>query len=50
MTFNAADLENALQATDGPATPAEMKQRFEDYIDSLTMGKDPTKVRIILEK
>ena len=50
VTFNAADLQNALQVTDGPATPAEMKQRFEDYIDSLTMGKDPTKVRIILEK
>ena len=50
VTFNTVDIQNALQATDGPATPAEMKQRFEDYIDSLTMGKDPTKVRIILEK
>ena len=50
VTFNAATLQNALQATDGPATPAEMKQRFEGYIDSLTLGKDPTRVRIIMEK
>lgn len=50
VTFNAAALQNALQATDGPATPAEMKQRFEGYIDSLTTGKDPTRVRIIMEK
>lgn len=50
VTFKAADIQNALQATDGPATPTEIKKRFEDYIDSLTMGKDPTKVRIILEK
>ena len=50
VTFNTTALQNALQATDGPATPAEMKQRFEDYIDSLTTDKDPTKVRIIMEK
>lgn len=50
VTVNTTGLQNALQATDGPATPAEIKQRFEDYIDSLTMGNDPTKVRIILEK
>lgn len=43
------DLQTALQVTDGPATPAEMKKRFEEYIDRLTKGKDPAKVRIVLE-
>ena len=43
------DLPRALQVTGGPATPAELKKRFEDYIDQLTRGKDPAKVRIVLE-
>lgn len=43
------DLQNALQVTGGPATPAELKKRFEEYIDQLTRGKDPAKVRIVLE-
>ena len=50
IAFNIADLQNALQTTDGPATPTEIKQRFDSYIDSLTTGKDPTRVRIIMEK
>jgi hypothetical protein len=28
---------------------AEMKKRFEDYLDQLTKGKEPGKVRIVLE-
>ena len=43
------DLQNALQAAGGPATPAEMKKRFDEYIDQLSRGKDPAKVRIVLE-
>jgi hypothetical protein len=42
-------LQEALQVTDGPATPGEMKKRFDSYIDQLTRGKDPAKVRIVLE-
>ena len=49
VTVKAQDLQQALQVTDGPATPAEMKKRFEEYIDLLTKGKDPAKVRIVLE-
>ena len=49
VTVKAQELQTALQVTDGPATPAEMKKRFEDYIDRLTKGKDPAKVRIVLE-
>jgi DNA-directed RNA polymerase subunit K/omega len=49
VTIHAQELQQALQVTDGPATPAEMKKRFEGYIDQLTKGKDPAKVRLVLE-
>lgn len=49
VTVSTQELHQALQVTDGPATPAEMKKRFEEYIDQLTKGKDPAKVRIVLE-
>jgi len=44
-----ADLCAALLFGGSPATPAEMKKRFEEYLDELTKGKEPGKVRIILE-
>lgn len=44
------DLQIALKVTDGPATPAEMKNRFDEYIDHLTKGRDPAKVRIVVER
>jgi len=49
VTVKTQALQQALQVTDGPATPGEMKKRFEEYIDQLTKGKDPAKVRIVLE-
>ena len=49
VTINAQDLQHALRVTDGPATPVEMKKRFDEYIDQLTKGKDPAKVRIVME-
>ena len=49
VTVKAQELQQALQVIDGPATPAEMKKRFEEYIDQLTKGKDPAKVRIVME-
>ena len=49
VTVKAQELQQALQVTDGPATPAEMKKRLEEYIDQLTKGKDPAKVRIVME-
>jgi len=42
-------LRAALLAGGSPATPAEMKKRFEDYLDQLTRGKESGKVRIILD-
>ena len=49
VSVKAQELQKALQIEGGPATPAEMKKRFEEYIDRLTKGKDPAKVRIVLE-
>ena len=49
VTVKAQELQQALQVSDGPATPAEMKKRFEEYIEQLTKGKDPAKVRIVME-
>lgn len=43
------DLRLALQVSSGPATPVEMKKRFDAFIDQLTKGKDPAKVRIIID-
>ena len=49
VTVKPQELQQALQVTEGPATPAEMKKRFDEYIDQLTKGKDPAKVRIVVE-
>ncbi|MDI3532857.1 MAG: hypothetical protein PWR28_1202 [Synergistaceae bacterium] len=43
------DLRAALLKGGSPATPAEMKKRFEEYLYELTKGKEPSKVRIVLE-
>ncbi len=42
-------LREALLAGGSPATPQEMRQRFEEYVDTLLQGKEPDKVRIVLE-
>ena len=44
-----ADLRAALLSGGSPVTPAEIKKRFEEYLDELTKGKEPGKVRIVLE-
>ncbi len=49
VTIKTQDLQDALRVAEGPATPAEMKKRFENYVDQLTKGKDPDKVRIVVE-
>ena len=43
------DIRTALLSGGSPITPAEMKKRFENYLDTLTKGKDSDKVRIVLE-
>ena len=49
VSVNVQDIQNALQIESGPATPSEIKKRFGDHIDQLTKGKDPAKVRIVME-
>ncbi len=49
VAIKAQGLQQALQVASGPATPEEMKKRFDAYIDQLTKGKDPAKVRIVWE-
>jgi hypothetical protein len=49
VSVKTADMREALLAGGSPATPAEMKKRFEEYLDELTKGKEPGKVRIVLE-
>ena len=49
VSVKTADMRAALLAGGSPATPAEMKKRFEEYLDELTKGKEPGKVRIVLE-
>ncbi|NQV34261.1 MAG: ATP-binding protein [Phycisphaeraceae bacterium] len=49
VTINGHELQQALQVTEGPATPVELKKRFGEYIDQLTKGMDPAKVRIVVE-
>ncbi|RLC55646.1 MAG: hypothetical protein DRH89_07265, partial [Candidatus Cloacimonadota bacterium] len=49
VSINMTELQTALQKTGGPSTPDEMKKRFVEFVDALTKGKDPAKVRIVLE-
>ena len=43
------DLKAALLSAGSPVTPTEMKKRFEEFLDDVTKGKEPAKVRIVLE-
>lgn len=49
VPINTTDLRAALLSGGSPTTPAEMKRRFEEYLDELTRDKEPGKVRIVLE-
>ena len=49
VSVKVADLRDALLAGGSPATPMEMRKRFEQYMDQITKGKEPGKVRIVLE-
>ena len=49
VVVTAEDLKVALLAGGSPASPPEMKARFEGYLDGLARGEDPAKVRVVLE-
>jgi Asp-tRNA(Asn)/Glu-tRNA(Gln) amidotransferase C subunit len=43
------DLKTILFPDGSPATPAEFKQRFADYLEQLLKGRDAAKVRLVIE-
>jgi len=49
VLVTAGDIKKALSEGGTPCTISEFQKRFEDYLRSLTRGKDPKKVRIVLE-
>ena len=49
VVVKAGDVRTALLDGGSPASPAEMKQRFERYLDGLAKGAEPDKVRLVLE-
>lgn len=49
VTLTTVDMTKALTDGGTPCTVAEMKGRFERHLDALTRGKDPARVRIVIE-
>lgn len=49
VSIKIEDLRSALLSGGSPATPAEIKKRLEEYLEKITRGKEPGKVRIVLE-
>ncbi len=49
VVVTTAELRSALLSAGSPATLAEMKKRFADFLDEKAKGKDPARVRIVLE-
>ena len=49
VVVTAENLKAALLAGGSPASPVELKKRFEGYLDGLTKGEEPAKVRVVLE-
>jgi len=49
VTIKIDDLKSALLSGGSPVAPEEMKRRFEEYLNEQIKGKEPQKVRIVLE-
>ncbi|HEV7681755.1 MAG TPA: DUF6079 family protein [Pyrinomonadaceae bacterium] len=49
ITVHIDDLLKSLFPDGGPATPAEFKQRFSEYLEQLLKGRDAAKVRLAIE-
>ena len=43
------DFKKVLFPDGSPATPAEFKERFNAYLDQILRGRDPAKVRLVIE-
>ena len=49
VTINMGEIRRVISKAGGSITPAELKRVLDQYIDSLTQGKNPQRVRIVLE-
>lgn len=49
LPVHLGDLKKVLFPDGSPATPAEFKQRFADYLEQLLKGRDAAKVRLVIE-
>ncbi len=49
VVVKTADLKAALLDGGSPASPFEIRARFESYLNRLCEGQEPTKVRVVLE-
>jgi hypothetical protein len=49
VSVSAEDIKGALLSGGSPATIPELKNRFEEYLVQITKGKDPVKVRVVIE-
>ena len=49
VVVKATHLKAALLEGGSPASPPEIKARFDNYLNRLSSGQDPAKVRVVLE-
>ncbi|NLD05176.1 MAG: ATP-binding protein [Synergistaceae bacterium] len=49
VSVKVEDLRDALLTGGSPATATEIRKRLDEYLEKLTKGKEPDKVRIVLE-
>ena len=49
VVLRSETLRNALVGAGGPATVAQLKERFSEHLTELTKGKDLSKVRVVVE-
>lgn len=49
VTINLDEIRRVISKAGGSITPAELKRILDQYIDSLTQGRNPQRVRIVLE-
>jgi hypothetical protein len=44
------ELLNALSDGDAPCTVEQIQTRFEEFVTKITRGKEPSKVRLVIER
>jgi len=49
VEISASDLKKALHPTGSPATLQELKRRFDSFLNDHTKGRNPEKIRIVVE-